>query len=123
MNRCFWLALILVLLALPNCIPGTSVSTSNSTSTSTPLTINPTSSATGNSTAIPNPSDWVPRITIQDLLQKMKSSADILVIDTRVDVEVQFSQGHIPGAEIVTLSQFLVGWAPAVSLNREIILY
>ena len=53
----------------------------------------------------------------------MKSSADILVIDTRVDVEVQFSQGHIPGAEIVTLSQFLVGWAPAVSLNREIILY
>jgi hypothetical protein len=130
MNWRYWLALVLILLALPGCTPGALVSISNSTAASNPLTITPTPAVTSNSTAISdnstavfNPSDLVPRITIQYLLQKIKSGANILIIDTRIDVEVLFAQGHITGAVIVPLSQFLGGWIPAVPLNREIILY
>jgi hypothetical protein len=124
------LILILVLITLAGCTAGTPIPTSNSTAASNPLTITTTPAATSNSTAIsdnstamPNPSDMVPRITIQELLQKIKSNARILIIDARLDVEVLFSQGHIPSAVMVTLSQLLGGWTPNVPLNTEIILY
>jgi rhodanese-related sulfurtransferase len=66
----------------------------------------------------------VPRITIAGLLQKVESNADILIVDSRVDVEQEFDKGHIRGAIPVPLSQITSGqWIPPVGKNKEIIFY
>ena len=68
----------------------------------------------------PTPTDKVPRIAIEELLQKMDSGADILIVDTRTQQE--YDVDHIKGAVSAPLSVMLEGhWAPPA--NKEIILY
>ena len=82
----------------------------------------PTPATTPDSTSRTPPSERVPRITIDELLQKIESHADILIVDTRVDVEEQFAAGHIKGAIPVPLSKIMEGqWLPPA--DKEIIFY
>jgi len=66
----------------------------------------------------------VPRITIDELQQKINSHAGILIVDSRIDVEKLFADGHIPGAMPVPLSKITDGeWQPPADQNQEIIFY
>jgi 3-mercaptopyruvate sulfurtransferase SseA len=77
--------------------------------------------ATDSAPDIP-PSERVPRITIDELLGKINSHADILIVDSRIDVEKLFEAGHIPGAIPVPLSTIIEGkWLPPQ--DKEIIFY
>ena len=70
--------------------------------------------------ARPTPSERVPRITIEELLQKMESEANILVVDTRY--KEQYDVDHIKGAISAPLSTITDGgWIPPS--DKEIILY
>jgi hypothetical protein len=62
----------------------------------------------------------VPRITIDELLQKMADNSNILIVDTRhAD---QYEVDHIKGAISVPLSTIISGdWTPP--LDKELILY
>lgn len=67
-------------------------------------------------------SDRVPRMTIGELLKKIESNADILIVDTRADVETEFASGHIKGAIPVPLTDIIAGqWTPPA--DKEIIFY
>jgi hypothetical protein len=69
-----------------------------------------------------SPSERVPRITAEELFQKMEHEENILIVDTRADVETSFEEDHITGAVPVPLSQILdKQWVP--SSDIEIILY
>jgi Rhodanese-like domain len=79
--------------------------------------------ATDSAPDIP-PSERVPRITIDELLQKINSRSDILIVDSRIDVEKLFADDHIPGAVPVPLSTITDGeWLPPADHNQEIIFY
>jgi hypothetical protein len=67
--------------------------------------------------------DMIPRITVQQLWKELQNKQDVLIIDTRVDVDPQYATGHIKGAVPVTLASMLEGWAPSVSPDREVVLY
>ena len=72
----------------------------------------------------PSPSDMVPRITAEELFNKIEHNEDVLVIDTRRDVETAFQEGHIPGAVPVPLETIVSGeWILPEDKNGEIILY
>ena len=75
----------LILLALLSCAPKAPDSTP-----SLPEAPTPAPETTPDSTPRTPPSERVPRITIEELLQKIESNADILIVDTRADVEEQF---------------------------------
>ena len=62
----------------------------------------------------------IPRITIDELLQKMADNSNILIVDTRhAD---QYEVDHIKGAISVPLDTIIAGaWTPP--LDKEIILY
>ena len=71
-------------------------------------------------TAKPAPSELVPRITIEELLQKMESEADILIVDNRY--KEQYDVDHIKGAVSAPLSTIIEGgWLPPS--DKEVILY
>jgi len=107
----------LILLAFFGCAPKAPDSTP-----SLPEAPTPAPETTPDSTPRIPPSERVPRITIEELLQKIESNADILIVDTRTDVEEQFDAGHIEGAVPVPLSEITAGqWIPPV--DSEIILY
>jgi predicted sulfurtransferase len=98
------------------CDPAISVSSS--------ANVTQTLLAASNSTAIFSLSNMVPRISAKELWQKINSNTDILIIDTRVDVETLYASGHVKGAIPVPLSQFTEkGWMPSVALDKEIVLY
>jgi hypothetical protein len=102
----------LIILALLGCAPKAS-----------PSAVEPTPATTPDSTPIP-PSERVPRITIDELLQKINGHADILIVDSRIDVEKVFDSGHIIGAIPGPLSTITEGqWSPPADLNQEIIFY
>ena len=62
----------------------------------------------------------IPRITIDELLQKMADNSNILIVDTRHAEEYEVD--HIKGAISVPLDMILSGaWTPP--LDKEIILY
>ena len=119
---------IVLVLAVYGCAPRASDSALSQPETapsqpadSTPA---PEPSTTPESSAIPSPSEMVPRISIEELLNKIENNADILIVDSRVDVEEQFDKGHIPGAIPVTLSQVTSGeWIPPADKDKEIIFY
>jgi hypothetical protein len=115
MSRACLIATLLILLALVACAPKTSSSAIDST---------PTPIATPDSSPLTPPSERVPRITIDELLQKINSHADILIVDSRLDVEKLFADGHIKGAIPAPLSAIMDGqWLPPANLNQEIIFY
>ncbi len=103
-------ASLFVLFALSGCATGAIQSASPSPAT-----------PSENTTA---PTDQVPRVSIEELLQKINSGADILIIDARRDVEEQFKTAHIKGAVAVPPDTITEGkWSPPADLNREIIFY
>lgn len=103
-----WVPLILLIIC--GCAAGSAVSDQSSVSTDLSGSI--------------APSDRVPRITIDGLLEKMSSGADILIIDSRTDVGQQFESGHIKGAIPVPLAEIAEGrWVPPADLNKEIVFY
>ncbi len=103
------IAVVLALVVSSGCISGAPLLPSDNTSP-------PSSSIT--------PSERVPRIAIDELLQKINSQADILIVDCRIDVEKLFADGHIPGAVPVPLSEIIDGqWLPPANQNQEIIFY
>jgi hypothetical protein len=117
MNWNYLFALILVLLAMPGCSSIRPVSI-----TSLPTDSAPAPSPTPESPSAIPPSERVPRITIEELLRKIQSNADIVIVDTRVDVEEQFPLGHIKGAISAPLSEITSGrWLPPA--GKEIIFY
>jgi hypothetical protein len=70
--------------------------------------------------ARPSPSEMVPRITIDELKQKMESNADILIVDNRHKEE--YDVDHIKGAISVPLSVIIAGeWTSP--LDKELIFY
>ena len=62
----------------------------------------------------------IPRITIDELLQKMADNSNILIVDTRhAD---QYEVDHIKGAISVPMDTIIAGdWMPP--LDKELILY
>ncbi len=111
MNYRYLFASLLVLLTLSACTVGTD----NSTHT----TSEPPSSDTAQM-----PSERVPRITVDELLQKINSGSDIIIVDTRLDVEQQYKEGHITGAIAVPLSNITEGqWTAPADLGKEVIFY
>ena len=64
--------------------------------------------------------EGVPRITIDELLQKVADNGNILIVDTRhAD---QYEVDHIKGANSVPLDTIIAGdWTPPA--DKEIILY
>jgi 3-mercaptopyruvate sulfurtransferase SseA len=92
-----------------------------------PLAFMTCTSATAPEADVPpstEPSDsllaGVPRITIDELLQKMADNSNILIVDTRhAD---QYEVDHIKGAISVPLDTIIAGdWMPPA--GKEIILY
>lgn len=57
--------------------------------------------------SMPSPSQMVPRITIDELRQKLESKADILVVDNRSKAE--YDVDHIANAVSAPLSIILAG--------------
>jgi hypothetical protein len=83
-----------------------------------------TENTTDNQTAVqeehPIPEDMVPRISIDDLKQKMDSGADILIVDTRH--RETYDVDHIKGAVSAPLDDIVAGkWQPPP--DKELILY
>jgi len=77
----------------------------------------PPSATPGNATLT---TDDVPRMTIEELLQKIESGSDILIVDTQEKEE--YDRAHIEGAVSVPYSVIAEGkWIP--SRDTEIILY
>ncbi len=103
------IAVVLALVVSSGCISGAPLLPSDNTSS-------PSSGI--------SPSARVPRIAIDELLQKINGHADILIVDCRIDVEKLFADGHIPGAVPVSLSEIIDGqWLPPADQNQEIIFY
>ena len=83
-----------------------------------PLT-NPSTPSTEPSSR-PSPSEMVPRLTIDELKQKMESKADILIVDNRHKEE--YDVDHIKGAISGPLSVVIAGeWTSP--LDKELIFY
>ena len=117
MSWSYLVASALILLALLGCAPIAPVSIPSPSVNPTP----PPLTTPESPSAIP-PSERVPRITIEELLQKIQSKADIVIVDTRLDVEELFALGHIKGAVPVPLSEIVSGqWT--TTIDKEIILY
>ena len=72
------------------------------------------------SPARPSLSEMVPRITIDELKQKMENGEDILIVDDRHKEE--YEDGHIKGALSAPLSVVVDGeWT--APLDKELIFY
>ena len=70
-----------------------------------------------------SPADMIPRITIDELLKKITEKQDIVIVDTREEIEMQYDIEHIKGAVAAPLSVIIAGeWRPD-NLDREIVLY
>lgn len=68
----------------------------------------------------PTPAELVPRISIEELLEKMEDNANIVVVDARPKAE--YDAGHIKGAMSAPLAVILEGhWAPPP--EKEVIFY
>jgi rhodanese-related sulfurtransferase len=66
----------------------------------------------------------VPRITADELWQKLRNNSGVIVIDSRSGVEKLFDEGHIPGAIAVPLDNIVNGaWVPPANKDTEIVFY
>jgi hypothetical protein len=133
----FWrylLMFVLTILAVYGCVPQTSDMTPVPPVNTSPLPPpvatpsqpdpTPLPPPVTDPTTKPSPSESIPRISVDELLQKIQSNADILIVDSRADVTLEFNYGHIKGAIPVPLSQITSGqWQPPADKNKEIIFY
>lgn len=111
MGRSYILALVLIVIAFAGCTAGTPVSNPPA---STPV-------VTDNASA---PTDRVPRMSVNELLHKINSGEDILIVDSRSDVKDSYSISHIRGAVPVPLADIMEKrWSPPSDLNKEIVFY
>jgi len=111
------IVVLILLIATFGCASEAPTSSTSISENLTPVTL-----VTPDSTSRPTPSETVPRITINELLQKIESNADILIVDTRIDVEKSYTLDHIKGAIPVNLMKIIQGeWVPPT--NKEIVLY
>ena len=63
-------------------------------------------------------------MTVDELLAKIEEKADILIVDSRLEVEEAFEDGRIKGAVAVPFSTILEGtWEPPADLTMEIVIY
>jgi hypothetical protein len=107
---------VLVMVAFVACTPAQIPPASESSANAENITDNQTDVQA----ARPIPEDSIPRISIDDLKQKMESGRDILIVDTRHKEE--YDADHIKGAVSAPLDDIIAGqWqTPAV---KELILY
>ena len=133
----FLVALLIILFAFYGCTPGATDSIpsspppadSSSVQPAAEIPSQPADSATvpppePEQPVRPSPSDMVPRISPAELLQEMLNNADILIVDSRAEVEQEYENGHITGAIPVPLSQITSGqWEPPADKNKEIVFY
>jgi hypothetical protein len=121
MSRACSIAALLIILAVVACAP-IAPSSAPIAPSSAPIDSTPTPATTPDSTPAIPPSQRVPRITIDELLQKINSHDDILIVDSRLNVEELFDADHIVGAIPVPLSKITEGqWLPPE--DKEIIFY
>ena len=112
----YLIVLLILLLAMFACAPKPT-STPPISENLTPATL-----ITPDSTSRPSPLERIPRITVDELLKKIEGNADILVVDTRVDVEKEFASDHVKGANPVPLNEIISGqWIPPE--DKEIVIY
>ena len=128
MSWAYLIAAVVMALALSACAPEIPATVPPPPTSVPPPPVSATLPAetapTSETTERLSPSDRVPRITIDELLQKVNSNADILIIDTRTDVVEQFFVGHIKGAIPLPLDKIIEGqWLPPGSKDREIVFY
>jgi hypothetical protein len=72
----------------------------------------------------PSPSQLVPRITAEELYQKILHNEDMLIIDDRRGVETSYAEGHVKGAVSVPFDLILSReWTPPENKDLEIIIY
>ena len=115
MNSRYVFIVLIPLLIMFGCAPKVPASTPSEPQDSVPVTVTTPGSVSGTS-----PSERVPRMTIEELLKKIESNADIVIVDVRADVETEFASGHIKGAIPVPLTDIIAGqWTPPV--DKEII--
>lgn len=92
------------------------------TTAPTPTPVQPHPSLAEEKADIPATAGDVPRMTIQQLLQKMESNDKILIVDNRKEVNTKFEIDHIKGAVPVPFDAIMAGeWLPPP--NREVVLY
>jgi hypothetical protein len=85
-----------------------------------PAADNITDNQTDIPVARPAPEDSVPRISIEELKQKMDSGGDMIIVDTRHKEE--YDVDHIKGAVSAPLDDIIAGqWQPPA--GKELILY
>lgn len=117
----YWVV-ILTLLTLVSASLFACTSTSTPATSSVPIVISPSPTPTNNSTAAKakiSPDD-VPRISVDDLKQKIDSGAKLEIIDVRSADDYKID--HIPGSTSVPIDEITNGsWYPIP--GPEIILY
>ena len=71
-----------------------------------------------------SPSERVPRITVEELLQKIEQNDPVLIIDIRRDIVTSFEKGHIKGAVAVPFMQIIERqWVVPEDKDIEVVLY
>lgn len=63
-----------------------------------------------------------PRITKEELLKKMESGEDLMVIDARNDADYLRSESRLPGAVRVSLEE-IEGFAATIDVQRQVVIY
>jgi hypothetical protein len=113
----FIAAVVLILTAFTACLP----SSPEQPAAEIPATAgNNTDDQTEIKAARPSPEERIPRISLDDLKQKMDSGSDIVIVDTRHKEE--YDVDHITGAISAPLDDIIAGqWQPPAV--KEIILY
>jgi rhodanese-related sulfurtransferase len=66
----------------------------------------------------------IPRITADELYQKIKNKSGLTIVDSRSGVDQLFGPGHIEGAIAVPIDEVVSGkWVPPADLAKEIVFY
>ena len=124
MSRFLFIAIMILLLAVPVACTYQGISDNVSDNATAGIADNVTDSTTDNQTATveprPVPEDSIPRISIDELKQKINSGDSILIVDTRHREEYEVD--HIEGAVSAPLDDIISGkWQPPP--DKELILY
>jgi hypothetical protein len=118
MSRILSIFALTLLVSFIACTPSAPASTEEECVTECPT--EPLVSQPAETTARPSPSDLVPRITIDELRQKMESGVGIVIVDNRHKEE--YDVDRIKGAILAPLDTIVGGgWLPPP--DKELILY